>query len=82
MVPTGRRPGMPARLRVPRFRVGLGLLAFLLVGGGPNHAALTAVEDTPGGDPAVETVASLPTFSPQKDFTTIRRASLLHTEAP
>ena len=73
---------MPSRLRVPRLRVGLGLLAFLLVGGGPNHAAWTAAEAVPAGGPAAETAASLPRFSPSKDSTAIRRASVLHTEAP
>ena len=73
---------MPSRLRVPRIRFGLGLLAFLLAGGGPNHGAWTAAEAVPAGGPAAETAASLPRFSPSKDSTAIRRASVLHTEAP
>ncbi len=73
---------MPSRLRVPRIRFGLGLLAFLLVGGGPNHVAWTAAEAVPAGDPAAVTAATLPTFSPPKDSTAIRRAAVLHTEAP
>jgi len=73
---------MPSRLRVPRIRFGLGLLAFLLAGGGPNHGAWTAAEAVPAGGPAAEMAASLPRFSPSKDSTAIRRASVLHTEAP
>jgi murein DD-endopeptidase MepM/ murein hydrolase activator NlpD len=73
---------MTSRLRVPRIRFGLGLLAFLLAGGGPNHVAWTAAEAVPAGTPAAETAASLPRFSPPKDSTAIRRASVLHTEAP
>src|SRR3989304_1676590 len=73
---------MPSRLRAPRVRFGLGLLAFLLAGGGPNHAVWTAAEAVPAGDAAAETEASLPRFSPPEDSTVIRRASVRHPEAP